>query len=153
MKFNINDKVKVKLTDAGKDEIRAQYEDLQLFCTSLRPYQEPVEDDQGYSEWQLWHLMSTFGELMCNGGDLYFDLEIIIPSNGEWIKCSDRMPLELSDEHISEVEVIVTDGTTVGTCECRRGYMPSPWVEWSNYGDIDADKITQWMPLPKPEAK
>jgi len=79
MKFNINDKVKVKLTDAGRDELRAQYEDLQQICTSLRPYQEPVEDEQGYSEWQLWHLMSTFGELMCNGGDLYFDVVIILP--------------------------------------------------------------------------
>lgn len=79
MKFNINDKVKVRLTDKGRDELRAQYEDLQLFCTSIRPYQEPVEDAQGYSEWQLWDLMSRFGDLMCCGGDLYFDLEIIIP--------------------------------------------------------------------------
>ncbi|WP_343552160.1 DUF551 domain-containing protein [Pantoea sp.] len=75
-------------------------------------------------------------------------------TGGAWVKCSERMPLELSDVHISEVEVIVTDGTQVGTCECRRGYMPRPWVEWSNYGDIDAEKITHWMPLPaEPEAE
>lgn len=81
MKLNINDKVKVRLTDKGRDELRAQYEDLQLVCTSLRPYQEPVEDEQGYSEWQLWDLMSRFGDLMCCGGDLYFDVEIIIPEH------------------------------------------------------------------------
>lgn len=76
-------------------------------------------------------------------------IEPICATGGaEWVKCSERMPLELSDEHISEVEVIVTDGNKVGTCECRRGYMPCPWVEWSNYGDIDAEKITHWMPLP-----
>ncbi|WP_158238616.1 DUF551 domain-containing protein [Pantoea endophytica] len=76
-------------------------------------------------------------------------IESICATGGaEWVKVSDKMPLELSDEHISEVEVIVTDGKKVGTCECRRGYMPRPWVEWSNYGDIDAEKITHWMPLP-----
>ena len=35
----------------------------------------------------------------------------------QWIKCSERMPLELSDESIDDVEVIVTDGKIVGTCE------------------------------------
>lgn len=68
----------------------------------------------------------------------------------EWIKCSERMPLELSDEHTDAVDVIVTDGEMVGVCECRSGYMPYPWVEWSNYGDIDAKQITHWMPLPEP---
>lgn len=76
-------------------------------------------------------------------------IEPICATGGaEWVKVSDKMPLELSDEHISAVEVIVTDGTTVGTCEYRRGYLPRPWAEWSNYGDIDADKITHWQPMP-----
>lgn len=76
-------------------------------------------------------------------------IEPICATGGaEWVKVSERMPLELSDEHISEVEVIVTDGTTVGTCEYRRGYLPRPWAEWSNYGDIDADEITHWQPMP-----
>lgn len=68
----------------------------------------------------------------------------------EWIKCSERMPLELSDERIESIDVIVTDGDFVGVCECRGGYMPNPWVEWSAYGDIDPKDITHWMPLPPP---
>ena len=78
MKFNINDTVKVRLTDIGRDELRAQYEDLQMHATSLLPYQPPVEDENGYSTWQLWVLMQKFGDLMCNGGDLYFEPEIEI---------------------------------------------------------------------------
>ncbi|MEY6762917.1 DUF551 domain-containing protein [Kluyvera ascorbata] len=65
-----------------------------------------------------------------------------------WIPVSERMPLQLSDEDVDGVDVIVTDGILVGTCECRRGYLPHPWVEWSNYGDIDAKNITHWQPLP-----
>ncbi|MDU1197742.1 DUF551 domain-containing protein [Kluyvera ascorbata] len=65
-----------------------------------------------------------------------------------WIPVSERMPLQLSDEDVDGIDVIVTDGVIVGTCECRRGYLPHPWVEWSNYGDIDAKNITHWMPLP-----
>lgn len=69
----------------------------------------------------------------------------------EWIKCSDRMPLVTSDYHrFRQKTVIVTDGIDVGTCDCQAGNMPHEWVAWSNYGDIDANKITHWMPLPNP---
>lgn len=77
MKFNINDKVKVRLTDKGRDELRAQHEDLQLFCTSLRPYEAPKEDDLGYSTWKFWTLLQMFGDVMF-GGDVYFEPEIIV---------------------------------------------------------------------------
>lgn len=77
MKFNINDTVKVRLTDKGRDELRAQHEDLQLFVTSIRPYEAPKEDDQGYSTWKFWTLLQMFGDVMC-GGDEYFEPEIIL---------------------------------------------------------------------------
>lgn len=79
MKFNINNKVKVRLTQAGKDELLAQHDELREAVTSLHPYSDPAEDEQGYSTWQLWVLMSTFGDVMCNGGEMFFDAEIIIP--------------------------------------------------------------------------
>ena len=69
----------------------------------------------------------------------------------EWIKCSERMPIELSDRRVfQEVEVIVTDGSVVGTCEYQSGNRPLAWAEWSKYGDIESSKITHWMPLPPP---
>ena len=67
-----------------------------------------------------------------------------------WIPVSERLPLQLSDEDVYGIDVIVTDGITVGKCECRRGCLPHPWVEWSNYGDIDAKYITHWQALPEP---
>lgn len=77
MKFNINDTVKVRLTDKGRDELLAQHEDLQLFVTSIRPYEAPKEDEQGYSTWKFWTLLQMFGDVMC-GGDEYFEPEIIL---------------------------------------------------------------------------
>ncbi|MHB9331886.1 DUF551 domain-containing protein, partial [Phytobacter ursingii] len=46
--------------------------------------------------------------------------------------------------------VVVSDGFDVGICDCQAGNMPNAWVDWSIHGDIDADKITHWMPLPEP---
>lgn len=68
----------------------------------------------------------------------------------EWVKCSTRMPLWLSTEQtFRSVEVLVSDGINIGTCECQSGNSPSAWVAFSNYGDIPADKITHWMPYPE----
>lgn len=132
MKLNINDKVKVRLTDKGRDELRAQYEDLQLVCTSLRPYKEPVEDAEGYSEWKLWDLMSRFGELMCNGGDLYFDVEIIIPEQkergeGEWIEWGGG-ECPFADD-MTEIEVKFASGDVV------EDFAGTWW--WGKSGDED----------------
>lgn len=65
----------------------------------------------------------------------------------EWIKCSDRLPLEVSNETFRSISVIVTNGLDVGLCDCQAG---DGWFEWSSYGDINAVKITHWMPLPEP---
>lgn len=71
----------------------------------------------------------------------------------EWIKCSDRMPISIAEAEEADflfLEVIVTDGEMVGTCDCQSGFMPRPWVEFSRYGDISPEKITHWMPMPAP---
>ena len=61
--YNINDKVRVKLTDFGR---------------SLISY--PIEEDaSGYSEWQLWCLMREFGEYMQMGFKLPIETQIEIP--------------------------------------------------------------------------
>lgn len=69
-----------------------------------------------------------------------------------WIKCSDRMPISKmeADEGFESIDVIVTDGLNVGTCECQAGFLPTPWVNFTAYGDISPSRITHWRPLPTP---
>lgn len=63
MKFNINNKVRVRLTPRGREILgREKY---------LR-----TEDEFGWSTWQLWVLMSTFGEHVGLGFDPPFETEI-----------------------------------------------------------------------------
>lgn len=79
MKFNVNNHVKVKLTEVGKKHAKEKY--LKLF--NYNPpyeYSEPTEDVDGYSEWQLWELMATFGDILYNGCKIPFEtiIEIVV---------------------------------------------------------------------------
>jgi hypothetical protein len=51
MIFNINDRVKVKLTLYGRSKL---FENEFYFL--------PEEDEDGWSEWQLWVLMEQLGK-------------------------------------------------------------------------------------------
>lgn len=77
MKFNINDYVKVKLTDHGREIHKQQYEqwfkDMPWY-----EYTPPQEDAEGWSKWQMWDLMQTFGAVLYNGCKLPFETEIEI---------------------------------------------------------------------------
>lgn len=61
IEFNINEHVLIKLTDAGRKILEAQH--AKLYAPAHVPYTPPKEVD-GWSEWQLWDLMSTFGPCM-----------------------------------------------------------------------------------------
>lgn len=66
LKFNLNDFVKVKLTDHGIDLYYHQYDDLISRGAKLtRSY--PKIDDSGYTEFQLWRFMQIYGKHMANG--------------------------------------------------------------------------------------
>jgi hypothetical protein len=56
--FNANDKVRVKLTKEGRAYHRRLYDERYI---GLFDYTPPKEDAEGWSEWQLHDLMSTFG--------------------------------------------------------------------------------------------
>ena len=62
--FNINDFVRVKLTDEGRRIHRERFRKLnaKVKITSNLKYSPPVEDKDGWSRWQLWVLMEMFGE-------------------------------------------------------------------------------------------
>jgi hypothetical protein len=77
--FNINDCVRVKLTDLGKDVYYHQYDetndyyDRQIF----KPHY-PAVDKEGYTEFQLWELMKLYGTYCSNDCDLPFETNITL---------------------------------------------------------------------------
>jgi hypothetical protein len=75
--FNINGYVHVKLTDYGRkihkerdDEFRKRFP----MCRTI--YIPPEEEKDGWSKWQMWDLMETFGEHCGLCKELPFDTTI-----------------------------------------------------------------------------
>lgn len=62
MLYNINNYVKVKLTNNGRLILKEQ---------NINPSEE-----DGWTKFQLWDLMSIFGPYLCNGCDLFFETNI-----------------------------------------------------------------------------
>ena len=80
MKFNINNYVKVKLTDKGREIVKKS---RVIYRAIGGDYSEVeiTEDSDGWSKWQMWDLMSTFGSHMYNGCISPFETEIDIIEN------------------------------------------------------------------------
>ncbi|GIO83483.1 hypothetical protein J25TS5_04150 [Paenibacillus faecis] len=80
-KVNINDIVKVKLTEHGKKIEREKNEKLNelisAFGGQVSEYKPSVDED-GYTTYQLWSLFGTFGSHMGLTQELPFETEIII---------------------------------------------------------------------------
>ena len=74
-KLNINDKVRVRLTDLGREELVRGHEKL---FRGRWPYRAPHEDAEGWSEWQLWDLMHRLGHMCSLGSRLPFETVIEI---------------------------------------------------------------------------
>jgi len=75
MEFNTNHNVRVRLTDHGRMVHRKSHDDM--FGGNF-PYELPKEDADGWSEWQLWDLMSQFGEHIHMIGPIPFETTIRI---------------------------------------------------------------------------
>lgn len=82
MKFSLNDRVRVRVTDEGKRQLEAYKRTLPGALTTRCGWTQ-AEDEGGYSEWQLWVLMTEFGPLMRLGQNPPFETEILIPRNEE----------------------------------------------------------------------
>lgn len=83
---NLNDKVKVKLTNYGVSILKEQHDDLNSFIKGtggkgLGDFQLSLNED-GYYETQLWMLMSKFGHVMEMTNESPFELNVII-ENGK----------------------------------------------------------------------
>lgn len=75
MKFNINDNVRVKLTQSGLDALRKDHGKLFKGAFS---YIEPDIDEEGWTTFQLWELMDRLGSHIVMGCPLPFETEIEI---------------------------------------------------------------------------
>lgn len=74
--FNINNYVKVKLTEKGKYIYYHQFDDMneEILKMGGKPL-NPIElkyDDEGYVELQMLHFMEIFGKHLYNGCDIPF---------------------------------------------------------------------------------
>lgn len=82
IKFNINEFVRVKLTAEGKAIHRRQWEDTQHYFPRLKAeYYPPLEDEEGWSKWQAWELMQTFGQHVSMSFKVPFETTIEILVN------------------------------------------------------------------------
>ena len=63
VRINLNEVVKVKLTDLGKDIYYHRFDKLNKRCGKIvcKP-SFPKEDAKGYTKFQLWDFMETYGE-------------------------------------------------------------------------------------------
>lgn len=78
MKFNVNEYVKVRLTDYGLSILEQDWNEIRAQAPSLGPWKPPAIDADGYSKHQLWSLMNHFGPHIGMGMKLPFETEIII---------------------------------------------------------------------------
>ena len=62
-KFNVNSKVQIKLTAAGRQHLVDLHYKMHQSLPIIPEYLPPGEVE-GWSTWQLWELMGIFGELM-----------------------------------------------------------------------------------------
>jgi hypothetical protein len=78
MIVNINDTVKVKLNDRGFEIHKNMWEPF--YNTIKTTYVPPFKDKDGYSTFQLWSLMETYGPHISLGSLAPFDTDIEILS-------------------------------------------------------------------------
>lgn len=80
--FNINHKVRVQLTDAGRAALKKGHADLFGPIAFKHPWTPPEEDAEGWSKWQLWDLMQQLGHRCFMGGPVPFYTTIQIQVRG-----------------------------------------------------------------------
>lgn len=86
IRFNINEYFRVKLTPRGKAIHRAEHDALNArFPSANLEYHEPEEDSDGWSKWQAWSLMQTFGPHISMGFDPPFEttIEVLVNIQGQ----------------------------------------------------------------------
>ena len=83
--FNINHYVWVQLTDFGRHVLKQQAEEFRRrYPKVTTEFKLPVETAEGWSKWQLYNLMNTFGKYLHLGAvHQPFETEIRFDINGD----------------------------------------------------------------------
>ncbi len=76
--FNINDRVKVKLTELGQVVLNNSVTEAVKNISELTNYSPYKPDKDGYIEIQLWQFMNIFGEHFWNGAPQIIERNEII---------------------------------------------------------------------------
>lgn len=76
--FNINNWVKVKLTQKGLVILKHQHDLLKLSIPSLGEFETPDVDSDGYTSFQMWYLMDMFGAYIHLGAEPPFETGVKI---------------------------------------------------------------------------
>lgn len=75
LKMNINDHIKVKLTDYGKRML----EDAFSVCEDNKNLNRYTQSDEnGYTKFQMWDFIQLLGEYMILGQEKVIETEILI---------------------------------------------------------------------------
>jgi len=160
MKFNISENVKVRLTTHGMRVLKEQYDELKQKLPNIPPFQEPKKDENGYSEFQLWSLMETFGAHCGIFKQSPFETEIILSDKEEvceWRKiaisddvfdgtvykaeCGHQMPDYFDDMKfcpfctrpihvITEIEMLELDGAKPSFSDYPDNTCEVEYVKW-----------------------
>lgn len=78
IKFNMNDYVKVKLTELGIDILKTRHEKIKVLFPSIGEFELKLNED-GYYKTQLHDLFNTFGNYFYMGAiGLPFETNIIL---------------------------------------------------------------------------
>lgn len=74
--FNINNCVRVKITDYGMKILEKDYRASMGALIARYPYEPPKQDENGWSKMPLWVLMKKLGPHCGNGYELPFETTI-----------------------------------------------------------------------------
>lgn len=88
VQFNVNSWVRVRLNDRGRRVLKEQH--FARFAGRF-PYRPVVEDEGGWSRWQLWALMEDLGQYCALGTLAPFDTEMLFEVDA----CPKRNPAQV----------------------------------------------------------
>lgn len=79
IRINLNEPIKVKLTQLGKDIYYHRFDSInRAIGEDICKPSYPVEDEDGYTEFQLWYFMNLYGDFIDIGSsDVIDPIEIV----------------------------------------------------------------------------